>query len=148
MTEREISVEHAYQEFQEKGSIYLGPKEWDKIIFGMENLLKAYWAKNPMPEDDWQRKHEKMLLKEVYNAGWRKTAYSIDEDGKYHFYFLDTYIRRDENGQYITLTNNDGEWQEKPAETSEVVGYLCWELLYSRKFTLERVCKELFPDEA
>lgn len=148
MPEREVSVEHAHQKFKEKGGIHLGQKEWDRIIFGMESLLEAYWAKNPMPKNDWQRKHEEKLLQEIYNAGWHKTACSIDEKGKYHFYFLDTYVRRDENGEYKTLINDNGEWKEKPAETSEVIGYLCWELLYNRKSTLEKVCKELFPDEA
>lgn len=147
MSERENSV--ARQEFLDKGGIFLGQKEWDRLIFGIEELLRAYWKKNPMAVDDWQRRHEGMLLQEVYVAGACKTAKRKNEKGKTEFYYIDTYVRKDEDGNYVTLAEINGDMAEKPAERSDIVGYLCWKLLdrNSRGVTLKTICEELFDGD-
>ena len=147
MSERKNSVEEIRQEFLDKGGIFLGQKEWDRNINGIENFLRKYWKANPMAVDDAQRKHEGELLQDVYLAGAQKTGMRRSANGrKWVPFYHETYVRKDEEDGYKTLVEVEGVCYERPSERAEVVGYLCYKLL-EKALTLQEVCDELYSGD-
>lgn len=136
MTERKNSVEQVREQFMEDGGIFLGQKEWDKILTNIEALHEKCQKDDPL-----SNYYGYDFVGEVFKAGARKTGHTM-VDGKWTPFYFETYIRRNPNGYYSTLVEANGECIERMSEKSEVVGYLTWKLL-NGEISFKDACKEL-----
>ncbi len=140
MPEREISVERAYQEFLEKGGVFIGKEEWDEILIWIDGAYEKYVETHSNFND-----YGHDFPREVWLASIKKVQkYEKVTNGRIMFapIYIDTYIRQDGEGHFYTLLEVGDNVYEVEADRSEVIVYLAMKVRQG-EISFGEACKEL-----